>query len=129
MVEFYEVFVSSIKDKSVTVIGLLGYENGEFAIYVYPDRLDKVYWLPQLFGLHRDEQPTSDRIKLWIKNRAIPPTRVNIRECLDALGLQKYDAWEIMKKCNGENPGQDHWGFSRTDNPNPDWVEKLQFII
>lgn len=129
MVEYYEMFIEHVSDLSTSPIGLLGYKDGEFAIYIDPNCIDRRYWLPQLFGMRRNEQPTSARIRMWIQNRAIPPTRVNIRECLDELGIAVYDVWEIMKKCNGQNPGQDHWGFRRTENPNPDWVDKLQYIV
>ena len=54
------------------------------------------------FGLFRDsnEVPMLDVIK-WFEDRAFPEERVDCERLLDELGLDRYDAWEIVKKTRG----------------------------
>lgn len=125
MIEYFNVF----QHNKENVIGLLAHDidADKFAMYIDTTRIPKQALLPQLFGLNQERTPDDRILKMWIADRAIPPYRTNINEVLNYMGLDHYDAWEIMKKCNGENPGMDYWGFVQTDTPNNNWVDQLKF--
>ncbi len=106
-------------------IGLLIYDTDKDKFGMYIDK--KIIGKPlpvSLFGLKGDKLPDDWRIRNWIDSRTIPEDRIGIEGILAALGLKKYDGWEILKAANGMNPGCDNWGFYRTYEPNEDWAKK-----
>lgn len=43
----------------------------------------------------------------WAKKRCFPPERIGADELLAELGLDRYDAWEIVKRTNAVFTGMD----------------------
>ena len=52
-----------------------------------------------LFGYNRDWESDTETCIDWLKNRVIPQTRQNLRQCLDAHNIACYD-YDIMMKLN-----------------------------
>lgn len=57
---------------------------------------------PWLLFYERDEVPIFEFIN-WMKARATPEYQDGIEIFLAELGLEKYDAWEIVKRTNARN--------------------------
>lgn len=59
-----------------------------------------------LFLGNRRSVPLVD-VVVWAKKRVFPKERVDCRKLLTAMGMQEYDAWEIVKRtgaCLMEDP-------------------------
>lgn len=53
----------------------------------------------KVFG--QRENPTWDDLVRFVESRCIPPTRHNIRDLLDMVGLPKYDAFALFQITSG----------------------------
>ena len=54
------------------------------------------------FGLFRDSDTESlFKVVDWFSDRVFPEERVDCKELLEELGLDRYDPWEIAKKTRG----------------------------
>lgn len=54
------------------------------------------------FGLFRNTKRESIfRVMDWFEDRAFPEERTDCKKLLDELGLERYNAWDIIKKTRG----------------------------
>ena len=79
-------------------VGVLGYnEETKHISFDYKGKTDKAREYYEY--LNGDKAETDQE---WFKEtlffRVIPPNRVNIREILKELGMEKYDQWELLKR-------------------------------
>ena len=58
---------------------------------------DKIY--RKAFGAK--EKPTWEDFNIFLRDRVFPPTRGNVKELLQELGLQSYDPLQIIEKTGG----------------------------
>ena len=56
-----------------------------------------------------NEAPTWDDFQNFLEERCIPRARAGLREYLEALGLDKYDPLEIIKKTSGRMAEDNQW--------------------
>lgn len=90
-------------------------EEPEHGILFYNDE-DKTfgYFMPE--GVDFGHQPSvfsilsekkrliNDReVRMWVKDRIVPPERQNIGEILRNVGIETYDEFEILKFCKGRS--------------------------
>lgn len=50
-----------------------------------------------------------EELENWLKWRTFPPSRVNARELLEALGLNAYNRWGIIRKTHGVMADDEIW--------------------
>lgn len=50
-----------------------------------------------------------EELEKWLKWRTFPPTRVNANELLEALGLNAYNRWGIVRKTHGVMADDEIW--------------------
>ncbi len=53
------------------------------------------------------ENPTWDDFEYFLQDRCFPPTRGNVKDELEALGLDSYDPLQIVEKTGGRT-AEDH---------------------
>lgn len=83
--------------------------NTQFPVFVAEP--DATCWdLPlPLFGFTK-RQVTGEEFVKWVSERCFPEDRVDKDDVLKALGLKKYDPWEIVKITKGVLYGiDDFW--------------------
>lgn len=112
-------------------------EEQEHGIFFYNDE-DKTfgYYLPE--GADESLQPavfsilaesgrrlfTDREVRMWIKDRIVPPERQNIGEILRNVGIEEYDEFEILRFCKGRSC-MDAFEMEDTDMT----YEELQSLI
>ncbi|WP_239587169.1 hypothetical protein [Bacillus ectoiniformans] len=52
---------------------------------------------------------TTEQMESWLKWRTFPPTRVNADELLQALGLNAFNRWGIVRKTHGVMADDEIW--------------------
>ena len=52
---------------------------------------------------------TIEELEKWLKWRTFPPTRANADELLEALGLNAYNRWAIVRKTHGVMADDEIW--------------------
>jgi hypothetical protein len=50
-----------------------------------------------------------EELERWLKWRTFPPSRVNAAELLEALGLNAYNRWGIVRKTHGVMADDEIW--------------------
>jgi hypothetical protein len=50
-----------------------------------------------------------EELERWLKWRTFPPSRVNATELLEALGLNAYNRWGIVRKTHGVMADDEIW--------------------
>lgn len=85
-------------------IGELHNNDGTLSIYLKKG-LDLLQY-PALF--HGEVEKgnfyiADDRVRYWISTRIFPPERMDRRDILKDLGLEKYDPWLIFLKIKGSS--------------------------
>jgi len=100
MIEKFNVFART------TFIGVLLYdtEKMEFS-FELKNFSDLGYEVVRY--LNADKNPK--RFKDTLFERVCPPNRVNIDEILRDAGMDRYDAWELLKRMNLSNGGDNIW--------------------
>lgn len=75
----------------------------------YMVALDDVDYGLLPFGIFDKEtrMVSAFRFAEWAKKRCFPPERMGADKLLEELGLDRYDAWEIIKKTKALMPGMD----------------------
>lgn len=62
-----------------------------------------------LFGYKKTEVTMQEFVD-WVTKRCFPEERVDAQDVLREIGLEKYDAWEIVKRTNAVLTGfDDFW--------------------
>lgn len=59
------------------------------------------------FGVN--EAPTWEDFEVFLEDRCFPKTRANVRDLLEALGLQSYDPLQIVEKTGGRTYEDPQW--------------------
>ncbi len=60
-------------------------------------------------ALGKNRLPTWADLMAFLEERCVPRQREGIREYLDALGLDEYDPWEIIKRTQGRMAEDQQW--------------------
>jgi hypothetical protein len=50
-----------------------------------------------------------EELERWLKWRTFPPSRVNVDELLEVLGLNAYNRWGIVRKTHGIMADDEFW--------------------
>ena len=64
---------------------------------------------------HRERSGGKNRLPTWedlqnfLEERCIPRQREGLRAYLDALGLDEYDPWEIVRRTQGRMAEDQQW--------------------
>lgn len=61
------------------------------------------------FSPNMEGHITIEEIEKWLKWRTFPPTRVNADELLEALGINAYNRWAIVRKTHGVMADDEIW--------------------
>jgi len=74
------------------------------------------------FNLHRSYTFTNknslpEELEKWLKWRTFPPTRVNVKEFLESLGMQEYNRWGIVRKTHGVMADDEIWIRFKGETP------------
>lgn len=57
----------------------------------------------------KNQLPTWTDLMAFLEERCVPRQRDGIREYMDALGLDEYDPWEIIKRTQGRMAEDQQW--------------------
>ena len=91
--------------------GMLEYNERtkQFRLYVRRDKQYKVYpiLLQSLVYRHHTFVMEPELALIWVQERLVPPSRKNIDEILDSVGIPEYDEYELLKAYNGKCPQDD----------------------
>lgn len=63
--------------------------------------------------------PTWEDLEDFLESRCIPRTRANIKDLIDAMGIDHYDPWLIVRKTKGKM-AEDHQWIEIL--PDPDYI-------
>lgn len=61
------------------------------------------------FSPNMEGNITVEELERWLKWRTFPPTRANADELLEALGLNAYNRWGIVRKTHGVMADDEIW--------------------
>ncbi|TSI07342.1 hypothetical protein [Lysinibacillus sp. BW-2-10] len=61
------------------------------------------------FSPNMEGHITLEELEAWLKWRVFPSSRVNADELLDALGLNAYNKWGIVRKTHGVMADDEIW--------------------
>lgn len=93
-------------------IGILTYNTDtKYFTFEYKGNSDKAYEIYKYLNGDKDK----DWLRETIFDRVFPPERVDARQLLAEMGLPKYDAWEIVKKCRLTSVNDLVWMTKGTD--------------
>jgi len=110
-----EAFVLQKSELGHDIRKISFYDENVLCTVIYADFTDKTLKaqnytdniIKTAFG--NNSLPVWDDFMQFLEERCIPKERSQIREYLDALGLDKYDALEIIKKTNGKMAEDEQW--------------------
>lgn len=85
------------------------------SVELKPDNGGSPYVKNYITGFNKQFSPTMEghisieELENWMKWRTFPPTRVNANELLEALGLNAYNRWGIVRKTHGVMADDEIW--------------------
>ncbi|WP_368659672.1 hypothetical protein AB3Z07_27320 (plasmid) [Metabacillus halosaccharovorans] len=80
-----------------------------------PPGSDRPYVINYIEGFNKQFSPnpkgfiTKEELEKWLKWRVFPPSRANSDELLNALGLNIYNRWGIVRKTHGVMADDEIW--------------------
>jgi hypothetical protein len=67
-------------------------------------------FLPDLpFGLMRDDMVSKQQVDWFFEEHCFPEHKADLKDQLEAVGLETYDAFEICKRTEGRMAGTPMW--------------------
>ena len=76
---------------------------------VLREGIPKEYTPFVLFEWWTVKEVTYQRFVEWASQRCFPPNRIDVENELERLGLDHYDAWEIIKRTGGHLVSDHFW--------------------
>ena len=85
------------------------------SVNLKPKNIELPYVKNYVTGFNKQFSPdmegpiTIEELEKWLKWRTFPPTRANADELLEALGLNAYNRWAIVRKTHGVMADDEIW--------------------